>query len=425
MANEFVYDAAVIGASIAGATAAICLARKGARVALIERDPRPKAYKKLCTHLIQASATPTIQRLGLAEKIEAEGGVRNDVDLYTRWGWIRAPSAQIIKRPSFGYNIRREKLDPILRQMASETPGVVFIPGFSARELLLSKNRVCGVVVHGAEGVTRRIEARLIVGADGRESLIARLAGLSVREKPHGRLAYFAHYRNLPLRSGNRSQMWLLEPDVAYTFPNDDGVTLAAAMPARAKAEQWKRDPEAELKRLFAGLPNGPDLENAQRITPLFGVIEYPNRIRRPSRPGVALVGDAAISIDPLWGVGCGWAFQTAEWLADTVGVSCRADGAQLDRNLDAYARLIRKKLAGHAYIICDFSTGRDYSLIQKLMFSAAARDSACADHLMAFGTRCIGAGEFLSPGAIARAAWVNMRHALGINAMAGPAPAA
>ena len=106
------------------------LARNGAKVALIERDPDPAAYKKVCTHFIQASATPTIERLGLAEAIEAAGGVRNELEVFTRWGWIAPPAAQDIARPAYGYNIRRETLDPMVRKPAIATPGVDFIPGF-------------------------------------------------------------------------------------------------------------------------------------------------------------------------------------------------------------------------------------------------------------------------------------------------------
>ena len=64
MPNNPEYDVAIVGASIAGCTAAILFARNDARVALIERDPNPAAYKKICTHFIQPSATPTIERLG-------------------------------------------------------------------------------------------------------------------------------------------------------------------------------------------------------------------------------------------------------------------------------------------------------------------------------------------------------------------------
>ncbi len=82
------FDVAIVGGSIAGCTAATFFARQGLRVALLERNADPNAYKKVCTHYIQPCALPTLQRLRLAERIEAAGGVRNGVELWTRWGWI-------------------------------------------------------------------------------------------------------------------------------------------------------------------------------------------------------------------------------------------------------------------------------------------------------------------------------------------------
>jgi flavin-dependent dehydrogenase len=139
MPNDLQHDVAIVGASIAGCTAAILFARNGARVALIEREGDPAAYKKICTHFIQPSATPTIERLGLANAIEAAGGIRNDVEVSTRWGWIVPPLRRNTTRPAYGYNIRRETLDPMIRKRAMTTPGADFMPGFTARKLLSAK----------------------------------------------------------------------------------------------------------------------------------------------------------------------------------------------------------------------------------------------------------------------------------------------
>ena len=59
------YDVAIVGASIAGCAAAALYGRRGARVALIERNADPLAYKSVCTTFIQASATPVLERLGM------------------------------------------------------------------------------------------------------------------------------------------------------------------------------------------------------------------------------------------------------------------------------------------------------------------------------------------------------------------------
>src|SRR5918996_4878333 len=99
------FDVAVVGASLAGCATAALLGRAGLRVALIDKHAGEDAYKRLCGHYIQASATPVIERLGLSDAIEAAGGVRNGVDLWTRWGLIASPERRD-ERP-YGYSIRR------------------------------------------------------------------------------------------------------------------------------------------------------------------------------------------------------------------------------------------------------------------------------------------------------------------------------
>src|SRR3954463_15055340 len=121
MTEEQRYDVAIVGASIAGCTAATLLGRQGARVALVERHADPDFYKALCTHFIQASATPTIERIGLGERIADAGGVRDGVGLWTRWGWVRPVPGDDYPHPRYGYDIRREKLDPMLRELAAGT----------------------------------------------------------------------------------------------------------------------------------------------------------------------------------------------------------------------------------------------------------------------------------------------------------------
>ena len=122
------FDAVVVGASVAGCTAARLFAQRGARVALVERRPDVDAYKTVCTHYIQPSATPTIEKLGLAALIEEHGAVRNSIDLWTPYGgWIRhrgdAP---------YGYNVTRQVLDPLLRRLTAATPGVELLSGYTA-----------------------------------------------------------------------------------------------------------------------------------------------------------------------------------------------------------------------------------------------------------------------------------------------------
>ena len=338
------YDVAVVGASIAGCTAATLLAREGARVALIERHSDPNAYKALCTHFIQPSAVPTMERLGLLPLIEAAGAVPNEIDMWTRWGWIRNPEGA-----PYGYNIRRQTLDPLLRRLAAQTPGVDLMLGQSAHRLLREGDDetgwISGVAIRDRAGETREISARLVVAADGRDSRLARLADLPSETRPNNRFLYFAHYRNLHLASGKKSQMWLLEPDAAYAFPNDDGVTLLLCMPSREKLPAFKKDLEGSFARFLGGLPEGPQLAGAERVSKFMGATNLVNRSRPAATNGLAFVGDAALWSDPLWGIGCGWAFQSAEWLADEISPVLANSG-----NLDRGARPLPREAQEEAH---------------------------------------------------------------------------
>jgi flavin-dependent dehydrogenase/pimeloyl-ACP methyl ester carboxylesterase len=386
------YDVAVVGASIAGCTVATLLGRAGARVALLERRPDTASYKTMCTHFIQPSATPTIERLGLAKRIEAAGGIRNGMEAWTRYGWIRPQLGDDYQHPRYGYDIRRQKLDPMLRELAAETPGVDLMLGQSISALLRSNARPTGVRAVDRERRVHDVTARVIVGADGRDSDIARLAGVPARVKPHDRFAYFAYYRDLPLVSGNRTLFWLLDPDVAYAFPQDSGLTLMAAFQTKDRMPWFKRDVEANFEAYFQGLPQAPDLAAGERISKILGKLEMPNTMRRAGGPGLAFVGDAAMAADPLWGVGCGWAFQSGEWLAEELvealdGVTSEAP---VDAAIERYRRRHRRQLLGHFLLTSDYATGRRFTPLERLLFSAGTKDEAAADGFHAFGSRSI-----------------------------------
>jgi menaquinone-9 beta-reductase len=405
------YDVAVVGASIAGCTAATLFGRRGARVALIERHADPHAYKTMCTHFIQSSAVPVIERLGLAREIKAAGGLETSGEFWTRWGWIRPPVPT--DRPRYSLNLRREKLDPLLRNMAVSTDGVEMMAGRTVVGLVREGDGVVGVESTARDGSRVRVRASLVVGADGRDSRVAQLAAVPGRIRKHGRFGYFAYYKNLPLASGANAQMWILDPHVAYAFPVDDGLTLMAVMLTKDRLPEFKTDIEGGLVNFIRSLPDAPPIDAAQRVSKIFGKLEMPNVSRSPApreRPGLAFVGDAAMASDPLWGVGCGFAFQSAEWLVEETGGAV-VTGRDLRHALSRYRRRHRARLRGHDFLCCDYATGRPLNALERLMYSAAARDAGFADHLEAFGTRNVPLSTFLSPQAIARAGMINARH--------------
>ncbi|MET9953308.1 NAD(P)/FAD-dependent oxidoreductase [Streptomyces sp. NPDC006339] len=402
------YDVVISGASLAGSAAAILLARRGVRVALLERRSDPDAYKVLCTHSITANAYPVLDELGLVPALEKAGAVRNTARWYTRWGWIEPRAAPAGPELPYAYNIRRSVLDPLIRSHAARTPGVDLLLAHQVTGLLREGGRTVGVRASTPRG-EREIRARLVVGADGKDSAVAKLAGMPVRRYENTRFGYLAHFRDLPLPDGI-GRIWFLEPDMAYAFPNDDGVTVLAVLPDKKRLPAFREDLEGSFLAFLRALPGAPPLDDAERVSKIIGTVDYPLHSRTPTAPGLALVGDAALTGDPLWGVGCGWALQSARWLAEAVAPAAAGRG-DLDRALVRYARTHRRRLLGHQRLAADFAKARPFNPLERLMFSAAARDAALARHMHLFASRLIGPLRFLNPAAVARATAVNLRH--------------
>ena len=408
MAAKAEFDVAIVGASLSGCTAAILLSRAGARVALIEKNPDPQAYKRVCSHFIQASAVPTIERIGLYEPILAAGGLRSRFHSRTPWGWIEPTE----KREAYCLNLRRSLLDPMLRDRAAAQSNVELMLGQSAERLLRDGDAFSGVAVRDREGSEREIRARLVVGADGRDSRVAELARVKEKTLPHDRLAYGGYFEGPKPRFWPDGAVWLLDPDMAAAFPTDGGQVFYIAMTHKDRAPEFKADPERTLVEHVAAVPEAPPIRESRCVAPVIGKIEMPNRVRGPIAPGLALIGDAALATDPIFGVGCGFAFQSGEWLADSVSPALQGVES-LDNCLRRYRKRHRRQLGFHARVIHDYSTGRKFDPFERAIMRTAVRDPQAAALFEAVGTRRKTPPQLLLPMA-RRVALANARRLAG-----------
>ncbi|MEY4765693.1 MAG: hypothetical protein RI907_2366 [Pseudomonadota bacterium] len=409
MADDF--DVIVVGGSLAGCTAATLMARQGAKVAVLERHERPEAFKQMCTHFIQASALPVLQQLGLDRQLDAVGAVRNGIEIHSPFGWIGDhPGAQPDGRPWHGYNVRRSVLDPMVRDLARATPGVHLMAGHTARRLIEAEGRVTGLVTRSA-GVEQTLHARLVVAADGRLSDMADRAEVPTHYALNRRFSIIVAMRNVGLRRGHLSQMWMTGPHVAYVFPNDDGVTLLAWAAPRAELRDLPRASLVPaLKAFFAQLADAPDLSRAELVGEPMVIKDYPNQWRAPVHKGMALVGDAAASMDYLWGVGCGWALQSASWLAQAVGRPS-SERERLDADLANYRRQHERDIGRHRFFINDFARRLHINPVEQLFLAGAARDPAYAARFNRVASRFDSPWDLMSPALLARALWLRLRH--------------
>jgi 2-polyprenyl-6-methoxyphenol hydroxylase-like FAD-dependent oxidoreductase len=139
----------------------------------------------------------------------------------------------------------------------------------------------------------------------------------------------------------------------------------------------------------------------------MVGKLDMPNVYRSRTLPGLAFVGDALMASDPFWGVGCGWAFQSAEWLVEETAQAV-SGGEDLDAAVTRYRRRHARELLPHHLMLCDTATGRQANALERALFRAAARDTEVARAFEGVGARREKPWSILTPGTLARIARAN-----------------
>ena len=343
MARE-AYDVVVVGARCAGAPLATFLARAGLSVALIDRATFPS--DTLSTHIFQASGVAVLGRLGVVDRLLATGApwlaeaiMRVD-DVEARRPWPTEPGD-----PGPGLCVRRPALDAILVDAAMEA-GATVRTATRATGLIERDGRVAGVVAD-TPGGELRLEAPLVVGADGRSSTVARLVGArTYNVTPNERFGFWAYYEGAA--ADRPAAIWFLrwDDELVIACPTDAGLFMVAVMASLDRLDVFLVDVAASYDALVARCePLAGVLVGARRVDRPRGTASYSGWFRQSAGPGWVLVGDAGHFKDPTPGQGISDALRHAERLASVItGVWHGAAGAavpgpELDRALAGWWR--------------------------------------------------------------------------------------
>ena len=267
--------------------------------------------------------------------------MRNSIDLWTPYGgWIRHRGDT-----PYGYNVTRQVLDPLLRRMTAETPGVELLPGHTATELLGNGDGAPASSSRIATTRAARCAARLVVAADGRDSHVARMAGVHGPRAPAQPLLLLGLLARRASRPTTARGCGSWSPTAPTRSPTRTGSASSSSAPHRDRLPEFRADLEGaylQLRRRAARRPR-PQPRHA-RVEAARASSTCRTSAARPRGPGLAFVGDAALASDPLWGVGCGWAFQSAEWLVEETA-DALVGGGDLDAALDSYRKVHRRRL--------------------------------------------------------------------------------
>src|SRR4051812_19024702 len=175
------YDVVVVGARCAGSPTAMLLARRGYRVAVVDRAEFPS--DTISTHLLHPPAVDALRRWGLLDRLIATGCPAIDTYMFD-FGPIVLSGPPGDPGSPIAYAPRRTVLDKLLVDAAAEA-GAEVRERFSVSGVVSTDGVVCGVRGHGPEGVETTLRARVVIGADGVRSQIAEAVGAAIyREVP-------------------------------------------------------------------------------------------------------------------------------------------------------------------------------------------------------------------------------------------------
>jgi 2-polyprenyl-6-methoxyphenol hydroxylase-like FAD-dependent oxidoreductase len=306
------YDAIVVGARCAGSPTAMLLARRGYRVLMLDRATFPS--DTLSTHAVKLPAGAALQSWGLLDRV-----IASNCQPIQSWTIDVGPFALSGKAPpadgvTTAYAPRRRILDAILAEAAIEA-GVEFRQEFSVDGLLFDGERVAGIRGHTAQNASITEAARMVIGADGMHSLVARSVDApQYNVKPALTCAYFSYFSGVATTG---VEFYPRSGCSIITFPTNDEQSIVLVQWPNAEFPVVRADIEHNFLRALNLAPGLAErVRSGNREDRFYGTADLPNYFRKPHGPGWALVGDAGLHRDPITAQGIVDAFRDSELLA-------------------------------------------------------------------------------------------------------------
>jgi 2-polyprenyl-6-methoxyphenol hydroxylase-like FAD-dependent oxidoreductase len=311
------YDAIIVGARCGGAPTAMLLARHGFKVLLVDKATFPS--DTISTHIVWPHGAEVLARWGLLPKLVDTGvppicrRMTFDVGPFALHGTV--PDAN---HGLGGFCPRRTVLDSLLVQAAAES-GVEVREGFTVDDLLAPDDAVEGIRGHanGAQPIEER--ARIVIGADGVHSFVARAVRAPEYDRqPVAACCYYSYFSGVEQRD---LELYVRDHHAFGGAPTNDGLHLVMVNWPAGNFAAVRSNVEASVWRALESAPAfAARVRAGRRQEKWYGTAGVPGFFRKPYGKGWALVGDASYNRDPITAQGISDAFIDAEMLVEALG---------------------------------------------------------------------------------------------------------
>jgi 2-polyprenyl-6-methoxyphenol hydroxylase-like FAD-dependent oxidoreductase len=308
------YDAIVVGARCAGSPTAMLLARKGYRVLLLDKTTFPS--DTMSTHVVHPPGVAALRSWGLLERLAATGCPPVRTYSFDFGPLTISGSPRPVDGIAYAYCPRRTILDQLLVEAAVEA-GAELREGFSVEEIVAADGIVVGIRGQAGGGATVTEHARVVIGADGRHSLVAKTVQPEQYEERRSHLAmYYAYWSGLPAAGFDTTIRAEHRRGWAAARTHDDLTVVPFGWPV----EEFKANRSDIEGNFLAAVELAPEfaerIRAATRESKFIGSAELPGYFRKPFGDGWALLGDAGYHKNPITAMGINDAFRDAELLA-------------------------------------------------------------------------------------------------------------
>ena len=386
------WDAIVVGARCAGSPTAMLLARKGCRVLVVDRATFPS--DTVSTHILHPLGVAALSRWGLLDRLAATECPPIHTYAYD-FGPVTLSGAPGTSDAQVAYCPRRTILDKLLVDAAAQS-GADIREGFSVDEILIEDGRAVGIKGHSKAGGAVVERAGIVVGADGRRSIVAdAVRPAHYVEKPPLLVAYYTYWSGLPM--DGRFENYVRDWRGFAVAPTHDGLTMVIAGWPYAEFTENKKDIEGHYWKTIELAPAFAErLRRAKREARFVGAAG-PSYFRKPYGPGWVLVGDAGYNKDFITAQGIMDAFHDAELCA--AALDRAFSGMQpFEAAMSEYQRSRDARAMAMYEFTCQLATLAPPPPEMQQLFRAISGNQKAMDDFVRMNAGTISPAEFFAP---------------------------